>query len=354
MNARDRPQMQAFTKAFINGLVVVALLYGLLAGELRHLAPNTLRHIQAGLPSVTTAIELPTHAVYGPPVPENPTATHVIDTSPVSSDATALPEAPIDGLYETTTKGRLPVVRKSDGMTPFKAYRRPFDRASVKEPIISIAIMDMGISTSASQTALTDMPPDVSFDLSPYAVNADEFVAEARKKGHEVWLTLPMESDDYPRVDTGADTLLIGMPEQQNSVKLAQALGSAAGYAGVIASHNPAFMRSLSDIKPILNAIYDRGLGFIDSSATPGAEIQALAMHRNSPYASVDIWIDMPATPEDIEKALSRLEQKAREHGSAVGLIRPLPVSFQEVGKWITGLKDKGLVLAPMSAQTGM
>lgn len=353
MTAHARPQMQAFTKAFINGLVVVALLYGLLALELRHLAPATLRQLQAKLPFASVVIESSVHGIYGPPTPANlPTPAHV--AQPETTDATALPPAPIDGLYESSPKGRLPIIRKSDDVTPFKAYRRPFDRMAVKEPIVSITIMDMGISTSASQTALNEMPPDVSFDLSPYAVNADEFVAEARKKGHEIWLTLPMESDDYPRVDTGSDTLLIGMPEQQNSVKLAQALGSTIGYAGVITSHNPAFMRSLSDMKPVLNAIYDRGLGFIDSSVTPGAEAQALAMRRNSPYASVDVWLDMPATPDDIKKALSRLEQKAREHGSAVGVIRPLPVSFQEVSKWIAGLKDKGLVLAPLSAQTGM
>ena len=62
----------------------------------------------------------------------------------------------------------------------------------------------------------------------------------------------------------------------------------------------------------------------------------------------------MPATPDDIEKALARLEQRARERGSAVGIIHPLPVSYQEIGKWIAGLKDKGLALAPLSAQTGM
>lgn len=354
MNAYARPHMQAFRKAFISGVIAVAMLYGLLAAELRHLAPYTLKHLQARLPSVTVAIEFPSvRELYGPPAPKTPppNPTGNIRTS---TETTALPAAPIDGLYESSPKGRLPVIRKSDGMTPFKAYRRAFDRSSAKGPIVSIAVMDIGISSSASTAALTEMPPEVSLDLSPYATDPDKLVAAAREKGHEVWLTLPVESDDYPRVDTGANTLLIGMPEQQNAIKLAQTLASTVGYAGVITSHNPAFMRSLSDMKPVLNALYDRGLGFVDSSETPGAEPQTLALHRNAPYASVDEWIDMPATPEDIQKALTKLEQKAREHGSAVGLIRPLPVSYQEITKWIAGLKDRGLVLAPLSAQTGM
>jgi polysaccharide deacetylase 2 family uncharacterized protein YibQ len=283
------------------------------------------------------------------------TAVTPVTTTPITTASAilSLPPAPIDGLYETTPKGRLPVIRKSDGLTPFKAYRRPFDRAAAKGPIISIAIVDLGISDSASQAALKDMPPEVSLDISPYAADPDSLVNEAREKGHEVWLTLPLESENYPRIDTGADTLLIGMPEQQNAVKLAQVLGSTAGYAGVITSRNPAFMKSVSDMKPILNSIYDRGLCFVDSSESPGIEPQTLAMGRNAPYANVDAWIDTSSNPEDIRKALAKLEERARSHGAAVGLIHPLPVSYQEVLKWIDGLQGKGLVLAPLSAQTG-
>src|SRR5262249_23863618 len=80
---------------------------------------------------------------------------------PLPAVVTTLPQAPIDGLYEQTPKGKLPVIRKSDGMTAFKAYRRPFDRAAAKGPIVSIAVMDLGVSASASQSALADMPPEI-------------------------------------------------------------------------------------------------------------------------------------------------------------------------------------------------
>jgi polysaccharide deacetylase 2 family uncharacterized protein YibQ len=76
-------------------------------------------------------------------------------------------------------------------------------------------------------------------------------------------------------------------------------------------------------------------------------------MGRNAPYANVDAWIDTSTDPQDIRKALAKLEERARSHGAAAGLIHPLPVSYQEVLKWIDGLPAKGIVLAPLSAQTG-
>jgi uncharacterized protein len=379
-NAAASPGQKFSLRAFLQGMAVVIALYAVLAGWLWHFRKATEIRLQAALASQAAPIEFPpapatatAPRIFGTPAPSArnisaPPVTAPLVTKPpvitavtpvtatpvtAASAIASLPPAPIDGLYETTPKGRLPVIRKSDGLTPFKAYRRPFDRAAAKGPVISIAIVDLGISDSASQAALKDMPPEISLDISPYAANPDSLVNEARQKGHEVWLTLPLESENYPRIDTGADTLLIGMPEQQNAVKLAQVLGSTVGYAGVITSRNPAFMKSVGDMKPILNAIYDRGLCFVDSSESPGVEPQTLAMGRNAPYANVDAWIDTSTDPQDIRKALAKLEERARSHGAAAGLIHPLPVSYQEVLKWIDGLPAKGIVLAPLSAQTG-
>ncbi|MBC7325143.1 MAG: divergent polysaccharide deacetylase family protein, partial [Moorella sp. (in: Bacteria)] len=124
-----------------------------------------------------------------------------------------LAEAPIEGLYETTPDGRLPIIRTKDGLTPFNAYRRPFDVYAANKPVISIAVTGLGLSDVAMESALRSMPPEVSFILSPYAPSATFWVNEARARGHEVWLTLPVEPKDYPTDDPGPHTLLIGAPE---------------------------------------------------------------------------------------------------------------------------------------------
>jgi polysaccharide deacetylase 2 family uncharacterized protein YibQ len=379
--AAATPGRKFSLKAFLRGLALVVLLYGALAGYLWWIAPATLAKQQERLAAQTVSIAYPSPA----PVASTPEPSQVADTkevvkgspplpagktppvtalpaitvtpAPPASTASAVPQtvslppAPLDGLFETAPQGRLPIVRKSDGMTPFNAYRRPFDRAAVKGPVISIAVIDLGLSDSALKAALDTLPPAVSFDVSPYAAAPDVLVAAARAKGHEIWLTLPLESEDYPRVDTGADTLLISAPPQQNLAKLAHVLGSAAGYAGLIASPNPAFLKSDNDARPILADLYGRGLGFVDTSETPGPLPQNLSLTQNAPYAAANIWLDNSATPDDIQAALGKLEQKAREHGSATGLIHPLPVSYREIKQWLETLPDKGITLAPLSAQ---
>ncbi|MBU0858642.1 MAG: divergent polysaccharide deacetylase family protein, partial [Alphaproteobacteria bacterium] len=51
--------------------------------------------------------------------------------------------------------------------------------------------------------------------------------------------------------------------------------------------------------------------------------------------------------------ALAQLEKLAREQGFAAAVIRPYPLSYQLVQEWIATLPEKGIVLAPLSAQTG-
>ncbi len=374
-------------RAFMIGMGITVVLYGALGIWLWRAAPHTFESQQGRLASVTAAIVWPpppekSQESYGPDLldsvaeatepdaaaPVVPDITELYEeagasspvanssesqATPAPSDGGDLGPAPLEGLFETTKEGRLPIIRQSDKMTPFQAYRRPFDRQAVSTPIISLAVTDIGLSDTAGQSALRSMPPEVSFAISPYARTPDQWVRDGRAKGHESWMMLPMEADEYPRIDTGPYTLLITAPERQNQAKLATVLGSAAGYVGCIATANPAFMQAINDMRPVIGSIYSRGLAFIDTSAEPGITAQSMALGQHAPYASADIWLDETPTKEGVQAALAKLEERARSQGSAIGLIRPLPLSYQEILAWIKTLPEKGLTLAPLSAQTG-
>lgn len=259
--------------------------------------------------------------------------------------------APVDGLYEEGAQGRLPV-RRPDGLTPFKAYRRPAP-ADGGKPVISIAVADIGLSDKLTEAAVKMLPPDVSLIVSPYATAIETWVKEAREAGHEVWLSLPTENNLYPRVDTGPHTLLVGAPERENLQKLEWIMGRAVGYAGLVANYSDVFMNAPHDARPVLGSIYKRGLAFVDGGGTGGLA-QATASGMNAPYTNINVWVDKPEnTPETIKASLSQLEVIAREGGFAAGVISANSVSFREVKAWLETLDDKGFLLAPLSAQTG-
>jgi polysaccharide deacetylase 2 family uncharacterized protein YibQ len=333
-----------FRGAFLRGLTLGICVYALMGGWLWLSGDKTIAARQATAPSKTVTVEWP-HA--------EAAAEEIGEALTFDPAAPGLPPAPVAGLFEETAQGKLPVRR--EGMTAFQAYRRPFDRATTgNRPIISIIVTGMGLSDQATENALHSMPPEVTFALSPYSLTPDMWMNESRARGHEVWMSLPLEPVSYPVRDTGPNTIVIGAPERENLLKLSWLMGRTTGYAGFIAGQETEFVNSAADMKPVISAIYSRGLGFAENAANAGAAAATMAMSMESPYATIDVWLDDTATQESIRAALEELEKKARTQGGASGVIRALPVSYQEVTRWITTLKDKGFVLAPLSAQTRM
>jgi hypothetical protein len=97
-------------------------------------------------------------------------------------------------------------------------------------------------------------------------------------------------------------------------------------------------------MNPVLTELSKRGLFYVD--ARPGAAALPIAWGR-----SIDIVIDEPPTPAEIDDKLDRLAKLAREKGSAVGLATTVrPVTVNRIAAWANGLVADGLTLAPLSA----
>jgi uncharacterized protein len=60
--------------------------------------------------------------------------------------------------------------------------------------------------------------------------------------------------------------------------------------------------------------------------------------------------IDTVPTPEEIDRALGRLEMTARDRNTAVGFASTLPVSIEHIGKWAKAAEARGLLLVPITA----
>jgi uncharacterized protein len=54
-------------------------------------------------------------------------------------------------------------------------------------------------------------------------------------------------------------------------------------------------------------------------------------------------------TPGEIDRALAKLEDLAKERGYAIGTASALPVSIGRIGIWIKGLEAHGVMLVPLT-----
>jgi len=253
-----------------------------------------------------------------------------------------LPQAPLSGLVQTGPGGPLPVIAP-DGRRPSDAYARPFQDTGA--PKVALVIAGLGLNARATRAAIEQLPPAVTLAFNPYADGLQGWIDLARANGHEVLIEAPMEPADYPQNDPGPYTLMSSDPPPETIRRLEWVLSRGSGYFGVINELGGRFLTSDSGMTVFSEALRKRGLAFIDDGSAAGRS-------AGVPRASAERVIDETLDGAAVDQALSALEDSAQQHGRALGLGSPYPLTVQKVQAWAAGLSRRGLVLAPASAMT--
>ena len=253
-------------------------------------------------------------------------------------------------LIEESAHGPIPRA-SATGKTPFAAYKRPLAAPLAPgRPAVAIVVVGLGINEAGSLEAIDRLPDAVSLAFAPYGRALENVVASARGAGHEIFLEVPLEPFDYPDNDPGPQTLLTGAEPRANLEKLFWLLSRFSGYAGVVNNMGARFTASGVDFAPVMEELGLRGLGYLDDGSSNRSLARELAAANKVPFSRADMTLD--ANPESVAilSALADLEAKARETGSAIGIVSALPVSIRTVAEWAATLEAKNMTLVPASA----
>ncbi|HSM94948.1 MAG TPA: divergent polysaccharide deacetylase family protein [Rhizomicrobium sp.] len=250
-------------------------------------------------------------------------------------------------LIESTPAGPLPRIA-DDGRSPMTAYAPPVP--NVQGPRIAIVVTGLGISAKATQAAIANLPPAVTLAFLPYTDDVQRWVGEARKRGHEVLLEVPMEPYDFPDSDPGPHTLRAGNGEDSNIDRLTWSLTRFTGYAGVTNLLGGRFMADANALEPVMTFLTRRGLMFFDAGPAQRSAGPDVAKRTGAPYVQSASNIDAIQTGMEIDQRLSELEARARQSGSAAGTAFVYPVTIERLSAWAQGLSGRGFVLVPASA----
>jgi polysaccharide deacetylase 2 family uncharacterized protein YibQ len=275
-----------------------------------------------------------------------PTAT------PPSTQNAQSAAVPIDQKFaEMTPQGPIPKIA-ADGTRPADAFARPVQPLPGRPdaPRIALIINGLGISANETAAAIANLPGAVTLGFVPYGTDVTSLVGRARAAGHEILLQVPMEPFQYPDNDPGPQTLLTSLTPQQNVERLHWLMSRFQGYVGLSNTMGARFTASEPSFAPILHETAKRGLVFVDDGSNPRSVAGRIAGASNLPFAQADVVIDAVPTPEEIDRALGRLEMTARERNVAVGVASALPVSIDEIAKWAKAAESRGLLLVPISA----
>jgi hypothetical protein len=252
-------------------------------------------------------------------------------------------------LQEPGPHGPLPRIGP-DGRTPIRAYGHPFDRTD-QRPRIGLVVGGLGMNAAVTEEAIRRLPAAVTLAFSPYAARIDFLLDQARSKGMELLIALPLEPAGHPTINNaGNRALLTRLSPAENRDHLEWALSRFGGYVGAVGALGPMrgerFAEFAETLHPVQDALRGRGLLYVDPR--PGARPPERAWGR-----SVDIVVDEPATRGEIERKLNALERLARERGTAGALGyagEASPVLVDRIAVWAGGVEGRGLALAPVSA----
>ncbi|MBS0273663.1 MAG: divergent polysaccharide deacetylase family protein [Proteobacteria bacterium] len=251
------------------------------------------------------------------------------------------------GLIEPTPAGPLPRIA-DDGRSPMNAYAPPVP--NVQGPRIAIVVTGLGVSAKATQAAIANLPAAITLAFLPYADDVQRWVSEARRRGHEVLLEVPMEPYDFPDSDPGPHTLRASSGEDSNIDRLTWSLTRFTGYAGVTNLLGARFMADPSALEPVMTFLARRGLVFFDAGPVSRSSAPDVAKRIGAPYVQSATNIDAIQTGMEIDQRLSELEARARLNGSAAGTAFVYPVTIERLTSWAQGLSGRGFVLVPASA----
>jgi polysaccharide deacetylase 2 family uncharacterized protein YibQ len=265
------------------------------------------------------------------------------------ADAPAAMAAGIDQrLLEKSRYGMIPVM--ADGVKPFNAYAAEADRAkAAKMPVVAIVIGGLGVGAAKTTDAIMKLPPAVTLAFTPYGSDPTKLAIRARAQRHEILLQIPMEPFDYPDNDPGPQTLLTTLAPEANLDRLYWHLSRFQGYAGIANFMGGRFVVSDAVMQPVIREAAKRGLGYLDDGASPRSVAPSLAANQAMPFAKADFSVDAVPTAMEIDRSLAKLENLARERGSAVGIASALPISIERIGAWIKTLESRGILLVPLT-----
>lgn len=279
-----------------------------------------------------------------------PVQLSVFSDLPLPPPSPPLIPAPDAGLIEQSPQGPLPKIG-DDGRMAWQVYARPFP-AGDRRPRIAVIMAGLGLSRDATQGAIQFLPAAVTLAFDPYAPGLQDWVAAARRLGHEVLLGLPMEAGEFPVRDPGPRALVTAIGPGDNLQRLNYLLSRMSGYAGVLTLMGSQFTVDELQMGPMLDAIARRGLLYVDSGASRKSVGPAIAKQIGMPRAMVDMEIDQIPSRAAITKRLTELEDLARKNGAAVALAQPLPVTVERLVAWGATLEGRDVVLTPVSAVT--
>lgn len=214
-------------------------------------------------------------------------------------------------------------------------------------PMIAVIIDDMGLDKRRSEKVL-QLPGPLTISFMSYAQELPRQTGEARSHGHELMMHVPMEPV-AEGIDAGPGALSVNLSSEELKRRIEEDLDRFSGYVGINNHMGSKFTAFEPGMQLVMEELHRRGLLFIDSLTTDHSVGLVLAQQTGVPTAARNVFLDNAGDVAAIDVQLAKLEDLARKKGNAIAIGHPRDGTIQALSAWLPTLREKGLVLVPVS-----
>ena len=218
-----------------------------------------------------------------------------------------------------------------------------------KTAVIAIVIDDLGqdLKPARELLALTDR---ITFAVMPGLAYSKKIAELAGEKKRDVLLHLPMEPKNQSGKKRAKGTLRSDMTPMEFMATISEDIESVPAAVGVNNHEGSALTENKEAMKFLMTELQTRNVFFLDSLTNPKSVAYATAREFGLKAAKRDVFLDNEENnAEYIHGQLEELVRIAKKRGKAIGVGHPHPVTISELKKWLTGIREQGIEIVPVS-----
>jgi polysaccharide deacetylase 2 family uncharacterized protein YibQ len=193
------------------------------------------------------------------------------------------------------------------------------------------------------------LPAEVGFAILPFLPKSAETATALHQAGHEIWLHLPMEPENYPKNDPGPGAVLVSMNDDELRTAVHSAINNIPHVVGV---NNHMGSKATADLKMmtwIMQELKTRGLSFIDSRTTVNTVAEEAARAQGVPTNRRHVFLDNVRSAAAIRTQLDEAVYRCRMEGEIIAIGHLDKVTVQVLVEDLPGIAGRGADLVSPS-----
>ncbi|HVH71911.1 MAG TPA: divergent polysaccharide deacetylase family protein, partial [Candidatus Dormibacteraeota bacterium] len=208
---------------------------------------------------------------------------------------------------------------------------------------LAIILDDLGSDRRAAEE-IFDLPYPLTISVLPNHEHSFEIAEEAKQRGYEVMLHLPMQAVGNEKPE--AQELRPGMPAAEVSKIADQFLQDVPGAVGVNNHQGSEATSDASLMRELMPVLREHHLFYIDSRTTVETVAYETAQSSHVPSAFRNVpFLDDVAEVGVVRKQLEAALRGAREKGEAVAIGHPHPATLQALREVLPKAQSEGVRL---------